>query len=43
MMLSLTGNPLNKDIMSIYSEPNGTHKLLTFMLDSLQGRFIYIS
>lgn len=36
MILSLMGNPLNKDIMTIYSEPHGTHKLLTFMLDNLQ-------
>lgn len=36
MILSLVGNPLNKDIMSIYSEPNGTQKLLTFMLDNVQ-------
>ncbi|CAG9823233.1 unnamed protein product [Phaedon cochleariae] len=37
MMLTLNGNPLNKDIMTIYSEPNGTTKLLTFMLDNLQA------
>ncbi|XP_018560799.1 CCR4-NOT transcription complex subunit 6-like [Anoplophora glabripennis] len=36
MILSLMGNPLSKDIMQIYSEPNGTQKLLTFMLDNLQ-------
>ncbi|XP_066157181.1 CCR4-NOT transcription complex subunit 6-like [Euwallacea fornicatus] len=36
MVLGLMGNPLSKDIMSIYTEPNGTHKLLTFMLDNLQ-------
>ncbi|XP_017782437.1 PREDICTED: CCR4-NOT transcription complex subunit 6-like isoform X2 [Nicrophorus vespilloides] len=36
MVLGLQGNPLNKDIMSIYTEPNGTSKLLTFMLDNLQ-------
>ncbi|XP_060524815.1 CCR4-NOT transcription complex subunit 6-like isoform X2 [Cylas formicarius] len=36
MILGLVGNPLNKDIMAIYSEPNGTQKLLTFMLDNLQ-------
>ncbi|KAB0801978.1 hypothetical protein PPYR_04164 [Photinus pyralis] len=36
IMLGLHGNPLNKDIMTIYSEPNGTHKLLTYMLDNLQ-------
>lgn len=42
MVLGLVGNPLNKDIMSIYSEPNGTQKLLTFMLDNLQGRLFFI-
>ncbi|CAH1106100.1 unnamed protein product, partial [Psylliodes chrysocephalus] len=36
LSLNLSGNPLNKDILSIYSEPNGTAKLLTFMLDNLQ-------
>lgn len=36
-VLGLHGNPLNKDITTIYSEPNGTHKLLTYMLDNLQG------
>ncbi|XP_048516526.1 CCR4-NOT transcription complex subunit 6-like isoform X2 [Dendroctonus ponderosae] len=36
MTLGLTGNPLSKDIMSLYNEPNGTHRLLTFMLDNLQ-------
>lgn len=41
MILSLLGNPLNKDIMAIYSEPNGTHKLLTFMLDNLQGMIFF--
>lgn len=38
MVLGLQGNPLNKEIMSLYSEPNGTQKLLTYMLDNLQGR-----
>ncbi|CAH2010291.1 unnamed protein product [Acanthoscelides obtectus] len=41
MILSLVGNPLNKDIMSIYSEPNGTQKLLSFMLDNLQGMCVF--
>ncbi|XP_064212372.1 CCR4-NOT transcription complex subunit 6-like isoform X3 [Tribolium castaneum] len=36
MVLGLIGNPLSKDIMNIYAEPNGTQKLLTFMLDNLQ-------
>lgn len=36
-ILGLHGNPLGKDVMSIYNEPNGTHKLLTYMLDNLSG------
>lgn len=36
-ILGLHGNPLGKDVMSIYNEPNGTHKLLTYMLDNLTG------
>ncbi|XP_045461430.1 CCR4-NOT transcription complex subunit 6-like isoform X2 [Harmonia axyridis] len=36
MVLGLAGNPLSKDLMSIYGESNGTQKLLTFMLDNLQ-------
>lgn len=36
IILGLAGNPLNKDLMSIYGEQNGTQKLLTFMLDNLQ-------
>lgn len=43
IVLGLQGNLLNKDIMSIYSEPNGTHKLLTNMLDNLQGKFLFLS
>uniref|UniRef100_A0A336M7I4 poly(A)-specific ribonuclease n=1 Tax=Culicoides sonorensis TaxID=179676 RepID=A0A336M7I4_CULSO len=35
VILGLHGNPLGKDIMSIYNEPNGTSKLLTYMLDNL--------
>ncbi|XP_014661642.1 PREDICTED: CCR4-NOT transcription complex subunit 6-like isoform X2 [Priapulus caudatus] len=31
----LKGNPLSAEILSIYSEPNGTVKLLTYMLDHL--------
>lgn len=34
-VLGLHGNPLGKDVMSIYNEPNGTNKLLTYMLDNL--------
>uniref|UniRef100_A0A1B0GIR1 CCR4-NOT transcription complex subunit 6-like n=1 Tax=Lutzomyia longipalpis TaxID=7200 RepID=A0A1B0GIR1_LUTLO len=38
-VLGLHGNPLGKDILSIYNEPNGTQKLLTFMLDNLTENF----
>lgn len=37
-VLGLQGNPLTKEVLSLYSEPNGTHKLLTYMLDNLQGK-----
>ncbi|XP_057332197.1 CCR4-NOT transcription complex subunit 6-like [Microplitis mediator] len=35
-VLGLHGNPLSKDMMALYGEPQGTHKLLSFMLDNLQ-------
>ncbi|XP_028130737.2 CCR4-NOT transcription complex subunit 6-like [Diabrotica virgifera virgifera] len=41
LSLNLGGNPLNKDILTIYNEPNGTVKLLTFMLDNLQGKHLF--
>ncbi|XP_036323891.1 CCR4-NOT transcription complex subunit 6-like isoform X2 [Rhagoletis pomonella] len=34
-VLGLMGNPLQKEFLSIYNEPNGTQKLLTYMLDNL--------
>lgn len=37
-ILGLHGNPLSKEILSIYNEPNGTPKLLTFLLDNLAGK-----
>lgn len=39
-VLGLQGNPLSKDVMALYGngEPAGTNKLLTYMLDNLQGR-----
>jgi CCR4-NOT transcription complex subunit 6 len=37
-VLGLQGNPLTKEILTLYGEPNGTHRLLTYMLDNLQGR-----
>lgn len=36
-ILGLHGNPLGKDVLSLYNEPNGTHKLITFLLDNLTG------
>lgn len=39
IILVLVGNPLTKEIMALYSEPNGTQKLLTYMLDNLHGEF----
>nr|CAG4645537.1 EOG090X06K5 [Lynceus sp. MCZ IZ 141354] len=33
--LGLKGNPLPPDIVGIYNEPNGTAKLLSFLLDNL--------
>uniref|UniRef100_A0A182Y910 Disease resistance R13L4/SHOC-2-like LRR domain-containing protein n=1 Tax=Anopheles stephensi TaxID=30069 RepID=A0A182Y910_ANOST len=38
-VLGLHGNPLGKDVLSIYNEPNGTSKLLMYMLDNLSGKF----
>ncbi|XP_023167493.1 CCR4-NOT transcription complex subunit 6-like isoform X1 [Drosophila hydei] len=35
VILGLMGNPLQKEFMNIYNEPNGTPKLLTYMLDNL--------
>lgn len=41
-ILGIHGNPLGKDILSIYNEVNGTQKLLTYMLDSLSSKSIFI-
>jgi len=40
-VLGLQGNPLSKDVMALYGngEPAGTNKLLTYMLDNLQGKW----
>ncbi|XP_014217052.2 CCR4-NOT transcription complex subunit 6-like [Copidosoma floridanum] len=38
-VLGLHGNPLGKDVMQIYGEPQGISKLLQFMLDNLQEYF----
>lgn len=43
-ILGLQGNPLNKECWKIYNEPNGTQKLLSFLLDSLAGKiFLFVS
>lgn len=34
----LKGNPLSQDLLAIYNESNGTQKLLSYMLDNLQGK-----
>ncbi|XP_064458333.1 CCR4-NOT transcription complex subunit 6-like isoform X3 [Ornithodoros turicata] len=34
-VLGLKGNPLSPEILSVYSEPNGTSKLLAYLLDNL--------
>ncbi|XP_060819598.1 CCR4-NOT transcription complex subunit 6-like isoform X1 [Bombus pascuorum] len=39
-VLGLQGNPLSKEIMALYGEPSGTHKLLSYMLDNLQGTYM---
>ena len=38
VILGLKGNPLGPDILQMYAEPNGTKKLLEFMLDNLHGK-----
>ena len=35
--LGVSGNPLSHDILAMAAEPNGTAKLLTFLLDNLTG------
>lgn len=37
-LLGLQGNPLSKEMLSIYNDNNGTAKLLTYLLDNLQGK-----
>ncbi|KAG0412124.1 hypothetical protein HPB47_010763 [Ixodes persulcatus] len=36
-VLGLKGNPLAPEILNVYSEPNGTSKLLAYLLDNLVG------
>ncbi|XP_072765932.1 CCR4-NOT transcription complex subunit 6-like isoform X6 [Anoplolepis gracilipes] len=42
-VLGLQGNPLSKDVLTLYGtgEPSGTNKLLTYMLDNLQGKLFF--
>ncbi|TRY54722.1 hypothetical protein DNTS_031248 [Danionella cerebrum] len=35
--LGLKGNPLSQEIMSLYQEPDGTRRLLNYLLDNLAG------
>lgn len=35
--LGLAGNPLQPEILAMVNEPNGTSKLLSFLLDNLSG------
>ncbi|KAF4104972.1 CCR4-NOT transcription complex, subunit 6b [Onychostoma macrolepis] len=35
--LGLKGNPLTQEIMSLYQEPDGTRRLLSYLLDNLNG------
>lgn len=42
IILGLQGNPLGKDVMNIYNDSNGTHKLLSYMLDNLSGEWCEI-
>jgi len=35
--LGLKQNPLTQEFLVIYIEPNGTQKLLSYLLDNLQG------
>lgn len=37
-VLGLKGNPLAPEILNVYSEPNGTSKLLAYLLDNLVGK-----
>lgn len=39
-VLGLAGNPLCQEVMKLHSEPNGTHRLLMYLLDSLQGKIL---
>ena len=36
--IGLKGNPLTMEIQAVYSDSNGTLKLLSYMLDNLAGK-----
>lgn len=40
--LGLSGNPLPPELINMVKEPNGTNRLLTFMLDNLPGKIVTI-
>ena len=40
--LGIKGNPLTQDITSIYSEVNGTQKLLVHLLDQLNCKCVFL-
>lgn len=44
-ILGLKGNPLSTDIMTLFSEVNGTDKILSYLLDNLpsKSQFSFIS
>uniref|UniRef100_A0A8B9KLJ9 poly(A)-specific ribonuclease n=1 Tax=Astyanax mexicanus TaxID=7994 RepID=A0A8B9KLJ9_ASTMX len=41
--LGLKGNPLAQDLMSLYQEPDGTRRLLNYLLDNLAGAIKRVS
>ena len=38
-VLGLKGNPLASEVLGIYNEPKGTHKLLAYMLDHIHRKY----
>jgi len=34
---TFAGNPLTQDILNLYQEPDGTRRLLNYLLDNLAG------
>lgn len=37
ILILRSGNPLAQDIMNLYQEPDGTRRLLNYLLDNLAG------